>query len=42
MPTILDGIASNETVSVKWVATIADTSTPSLATEINAVTSAAL
>lgn len=42
MPTILDGIASNETVSVKWVATIADTSAPKLATEVSAASSAAL
>lgn len=42
MPTVLDGIASNETVSVKWVTTIADTTAPKLATEINAATSANL
>ncbi len=42
MPTIIPGVASDETVSVKWVATIADTSAPKLATEINAATSVQL
>lgn len=42
MPTIIDGIASNESVSVKWVATIADTAAPKLSTEIDAATSASL
>lgn len=39
MPTIIPGVASDETVSVKWVPTIADPTQPKLATEINAATS---
>ena len=39
MPTIVPGIASDETVSVKWVVAITDTAAPKLATEINAATS---
>ena len=42
MPTVLDGVASNETVSLKWVAAIAATTAPKLATEINAATSVQL
>lgn len=42
MPTVLDGVSSNETVSLRWVKTIADPTAPSLATEINAVSSVAL
>lgn len=42
MPTVLDGVASNETVSLKWVATLANPAAPSLATEINAATSVQL
>lgn len=38
MPTIVAGIASDETVSVKWVPTIADPTAPKLATELNAAT----
>ena len=33
-PTVLDGVASNETVSLKWVETIASTAAPDLSTEI--------
>lgn len=36
MPTIIPGVASDETVSVKWVPTIADPTAPKLATELNA------
>lgn len=42
MPTIIPGVASDETVSVKWVAAIASATAPKLATEINAVTSVQL
>jgi hypothetical protein len=42
MPTVLDGVSSNETVSLKWVETIADPTAPSLATEINAASSVSL
>ena len=42
MPTVLDGVSSNETVSLKWVETLADPLAPSLATEINAASSVAL
>lgn len=42
MPTVLDGVASNETVSLTWVEDIADPSAPSLATEIDAATSVKL
>ncbi len=42
MPTVLDGVSSNETISLRWVTTIADTTAPSLATEINAASSVAL
>lgn len=39
MATIIPGIASDETVTLWWVTSIANTSAPSLATEINAATS---
>lgn len=42
MPTVLDGVSSNETVSLKWVETLANPSAPDLSTEINAVSSVAL
>ena len=42
MPTVLDGVSSNETVSLRWVETLADPLAPSLATEINATSSVAL
>ena len=42
MPTIITGVASDETVSVKWVPTITDVNAPKLATEINAATSVTL
>ena len=42
MPTVLDGVSSNETISLKWVETIATPTAPSLATEINAASSVAL
>jgi len=42
MPTIPSSVPTDGFVSVKWVATIADTSAPKLATEINATTSVAL
>jgi len=42
MPTVLDGVASNETVSLKWVEDIANPAAPSLATEINAATTVTL
>ena len=42
MPTIITGVASDETVSVKWVPTIADVNAPKLATEINAATAVTL
>lgn len=42
MPDVLDGVSSNETVSLKWVETIAVTTAPDLSTEINAGTSVAL
>jgi hypothetical protein len=42
VPTIITGVASDETVSVKWVPTIADVNAPKLATEINAATSVTL
>lgn len=42
MPTVLDGVSSNETISLRWVETIADTAAPKLATEINAASSVAL
>lgn len=42
MPTIITGVASDETVSVKWVPTIADVNAPKLATEINAAPSVTL
>ena len=42
MPTVLDGVSSNETVSLRWVETLADPDSPSLATEINAASSVAL
>ena len=42
MPTVLDGVASNESVSIKWVTTIANTAAPALASEINAATSVTL
>src|SRR3546814_15562009 len=42
MPTVLDGVSSNETISLRWVETIANPLAPSLATEINAVSSVAL
>lgn len=38
MPTIIPGVASDETVSVKWVPTISDPTAPKLATELNAAT----
>ena len=42
MPTVLDGVSSNETISLRWVETIANPLAPSLATEINAASSVAL
>src|SRR5690349_6888614 len=42
MPTVLDGVSSNETVSLKWVETIANPLAPDLSTEINAATSVSL
>lgn len=42
MPTVLDGVSSNETVSLRWVESIATPTAPSLATEINAASSVAL
>jgi len=42
MPTVLDGVSSNETISLKWVETIANPLAPDLSTEINAVSSVAL
>lgn len=42
MPTVLDGVASNETVSLKWVEALATPSAPSLATEVNAATTVTL
>lgn len=42
MPTVLDGVSSNENVSLRWVETLADPSAPKLATEINAASSVAL
>ena len=42
MPTVLDGVSSNETISLRWVESIANPLAPSLATEINAVSSVAL
>lgn len=42
MPTVIPGVSSDATVSLKWVAAIANTSAPKLATEINAVTSVSL
>lgn len=39
MPDVLDGVASNETVSVMLVAAYADPEVPDLSTEYNAVTS---
>ena len=41
MPTVLDGVSSNETVSLRWVESIADPTAPKL-TEINATSSVAL
>ena len=41
MPTVLDGVSSNETVSLRWVETLANPSAPKL-TEINATSSVAL
>ena len=42
MPTIITGVASDETVSVKWVPTITDVNAPKLSTEINAATAVTL
>lgn len=42
MPTVLDGVSSNETISLRWVESIATPTAPSLATEINAASSVAL
>lgn len=42
MPVVLDGVSSNETVSLTWVATIADPASPKLATEVDAATSVKL
>jgi len=42
MPTVLDGVSSNETISLKWVETLANPLAPDLSTEINAVSSVAL
>ena len=42
MPTVLDGVSSNETVSLRWVETLANPAAPDLSTEINAVSSVAL
>lgn len=42
MPTILDGITTNETWGAKAVATYADPAAPKLATEYNAATSVVL
>lgn len=42
MPTVLDGVSSNETVSLKWVEAIAVTTAPDLSTEINAAGSVTL
>ena len=42
MPTVLDGVSSNETVSLRWVETLANPLAPKLATEINAASSVAL
>ena len=42
MPTVLDGVSSNETVSLKWVETIANPTAPKLATELNAASSVQL
>ena len=42
MPTVLDGVSSNETISLRWVESIANPLAPSLATEINAASSVAL
>lgn len=39
MPTIIPGISADETVSVRWVQTIADVEAPKLATEVDAATS---
>ena len=41
MPTVLDGVSSNETVSLRWVETLADPLAPTLA-EINTASSVAL
>ena len=42
MPTVLEGVTSNQTISVRFVKSIADTDEPKLATEINAATSVAM
>lgn len=42
MPTVLDGVSSNENVSLRWVPAIANPAAPKLATEINAASSVAL
>jgi len=42
MPTVLDGVSSNETVSLKWVETLANPAAPDLSSEINALTSVTL
>lgn len=42
MPTIIPGVASDETVGVSFVTTIADPAAPKLATEVNAATSVKL
>ena len=42
MPTVLDGVSSNETINLMWVKTIVDPTAPSLATEIKAASSVAI
>jgi hypothetical protein len=42
MPTVLDGVSSNETVSLRWVETLANPAAPDLSSEINAVSSVPL
>jgi hypothetical protein len=38
MPTVLDGVSSNETITLLWVETLANPAAPDLSSEINAVT----
>lgn len=39
MPTILDGVSTNETEGLRWVEAFADPTAPDLSTEYNALTS---